>query len=111
VCSSIHREIVLAYTRHPGSAKVNPKKWIINYTLDKSSADTMQLIPSNARFVYSAFDGELSATAAANFLEHHRWSHCLPKGKGKVCPATAPSTEDRTCDAVRCNLCFKPGKR
>ena len=97
----------VVYTRHPQAKDLDPELWVVNFTLDKSSESRKSWIPEGARIVYSAWGGELSEEAEVNFLEHHRWSHLTPKGRGVVCPATAPETKVRTCDAVRCDRCFK----
>ena len=97
----------VAYTRHPDAEKLDPSLWIINFTLDKASKDRRAWAPSNARIVFSAWDGELSEDAEINFLEHHRWSHSEPIGGGNICPVTLPNTVNRTCDAVQCCKCFK----
>ena len=62
---------------------------------------------TDARIVYSAFGGRTSDLASINFLEHHRFKHYDQVGTGNVCPATHPSTKLRTCDAVKCDLCFQ----
>jgi hypothetical protein len=85
---------------------------VINFTLDKSSQSRKSWAPPQARIVFSAFGGELSSEADVNFLEHHqRGFHALPIGSGTVCPTTLPETKVRTCDAVRCDRCFKPPNR
>ncbi|MGB0796465.1 MAG: hypothetical protein ACPGR4_04895 [Paracoccaceae bacterium] len=97
------------YTRHKNVSKLNPERWIINFTLDPSSLERQAWAPEYARIVFSAFGGEISPMAEVNFLEHHRHSH-MPKtgGEGRICPATLPETKERTCDACRCNRCFIP---
>jgi hypothetical protein len=98
----------VVYTRHPFAQDLDPELLVINFTLDKSSQARRSWAPRQARIVFSAFGGELSSEAAVNFLEHHRWSHALPVGTGNVCPTTLPETQVRTCDAVRCDRCFRP---
>lgn len=95
------------YTRHKNVSKLDPERWIINFTLDPSSLERQTWAPDNARMVFSAFGGEVSSLAEVNFLEHHRHSH-MPKtrGEGRICPATLPETKERTCDACKCNRCF-----
>jgi hypothetical protein len=101
----------VVYTRHPRARDLDPELLVINFTLDKSSQTRKSWAPPQARLVFSAFGGELSSEADVNFLEHHRWIHALPVGTGRVCPTTLPETRVRTCDAVRCDRCFKPPKQ
>jgi len=96
----------VVYTRHPMADKLDPNLWVVNYTLDKTTERATARVPNNARIVYSAWGGETSQCGAVNFLEHHRWVHMKPAGKGSVCPATLPETTDRRCDALRCDFCF-----
>jgi len=95
------------YTRHPNAKQLDPKLWVINFTLDKSSQNRRSWAPPTARLVFSAFGGEISKDVDVNFLEHHRWSHLTGSGKGTICPTTLPETQVRTCDAVKCKLCFE----
>lgn len=97
----------VVYTRHPKVGELNPDLWVINFTLDKSCPERQAWVPSHARRVFSAFGGEVDKTVDVNFLEHHRWKHMPPIGEGHICPATLPETTVRSCDAVRCNLCFE----
>jgi hypothetical protein len=96
----------VVYTRLKSVNELDPDLWTINFTLDQSSRDRKAWVPPHARIVFSAFGGEVDPDAEVNFLEHHRWAHLSPIGKGRVCPATAPDVAERTCDAVRCNRCF-----
>jgi hypothetical protein len=98
----------VVYTRHPRARDLDPELLVINFTLDKSSQSRKSWAPPQARIVFSAFGGELSPEADVNFLEHHRWFHALTVGTGTVCPTTLPETRVRTCDAVRCDRCFRP---
>ena len=97
----------VVYTRHRDVSKLDPSVWVINFTLDPSSMNRKSWAPDHARIVFSAFGGVTSSVAEVNFLEHHRHGH-TPKtaGTGRVCPATAPETIVRTCDACECNRCF-----
>ena len=97
----------VVYTRHRNVSKLDPALWVINFTLDPSSMKRKEWAPDHARIVFSAFGGVTSRVAEVNFLEHHRHGH-TPKtaGTGRVCPATAPETKVRTCDACECNRCF-----
>ena len=97
----------VVYTRHRNAKKLDPSLWIVNFTLDKASASRRSWVPAGARIVFSAWDGEIDPHAATNFLEHHRWSHASPTGQGAICPTTLPQTTIRSCDAVRCSLCFR----
>ncbi|MBV8094441.1 MAG: hypothetical protein JO110_14690 [Acetobacteraceae bacterium] len=98
----------VVYTRHPGAKRLDTGRMVVNFTLDQSSQARREWAPPGARIVSSAFDGQLDPNAEVNFLEHHANRHLHPIGIGKVCPATAPETRVRTCDAMRCALCFKP---
>jgi hypothetical protein len=97
----------VVYTRHRNVSKLDPSLWVINFTLDPASMKRKEWAPDHARIVFSAFGGVTSRVAEVNFLEHHRHGH-TPKtaGTGRVCPATAPETKVRTCDACHCNRCF-----
>lgn len=101
----------VVYTRHRNVSKLDPSLWVINFTLDPSSLKRKEWAPEHARIVFSAFGGVTSKIAEVNFLEHHRHGH-MPRtaGTGRVCPATAPETKVRTCDACQCNRCFVPTK-
>jgi hypothetical protein len=96
------------YTRHPNAKLLDPDLFLVLFSLDESSEDRRRFIPSTAKIVRSAFGGNISETVDVNFLEHHRWSHLEPVGSGRICPATAPFTEVRTCDACKCDFCFTP---
>jgi hypothetical protein len=98
----------VVYTRHRNVSKLDPSLWVINFTLDPSSLKRKEWAPEHARIVFSAFGGVTSKIADVNFLEHHRHGH-MPRtaGTGRVCPATAPETKVRTCDACQCNRCFE----
>jgi hypothetical protein len=102
----------VVYTRHRNVSKLDPSLWVINFTLDPSSLKRKEWAPSHARIVFSAFGGVTSDIAEVNFLEHHRHGHMARSaGTGRVCPATAPKTKVRTCDACHCNRCFVPPKQ
>ncbi|WP_419655999.1 uncharacterized protein Dvar_51080 [Desulfosarcina variabilis str. Montpellier] len=96
----------VVYTRHRKASEIDPELFVINFTLDASSDDRKAWVPEKARKTYSAFGGILADDVEINFLEHHRWVHTNPIGKGVICPATHPDTKIRTCDACECNLCF-----
>lgn len=97
----------VVYTRHKNVQQLDPKLWIINFTLDPASMDRQSWVPLHARTVFSAFGGVTSDMAEVNFLEHHRHIHMAQSsGSGRICPATKPETKVRTCDACRCNRCF-----
>jgi hypothetical protein len=101
----------VVYTRHPRARELDADLMVINFSLDKSSQGRKSWAPPRARIVFAAFGGELSSEADVNFLEHHPWFHALPVGTGAVCPTTLPETRVRTCNAVRCDRCFKPPAR
>lgn len=98
----------VVYTRHPKARLLDPDLFVVLFSLDESSEDRRKFIPPSAWVVRSAFGGRITDTVDVNFLEHHRWEHIKPVGTGKVCPSTAPETKVRTCDACKCDFCFKP---
>jgi hypothetical protein len=98
----------VVYTRHQRARDLDPGLLVVNFSLDKSSAARRSWAPPQARIVFAAFGGELSSDAEVNFLEHHVWSHALPVGTGAICPTTLPETKVRSCDAVKCDRCFRP---
>lgn len=94
------------YTRHRNAALLDPQLFVINFTLDNSSLARRSWAPPAARIVYSAWNGNIRDDVEVNFLEHHQLTHASSKGVGKVCPATQPQAEDKTCDGVMCDFCF-----
>ncbi len=98
----------VVYTRHPDARLLDPELFVVLFSLDESSEDRRRFVPPTARSVRSAFGGHVTESVDVNFLEHHRWVHIKPVGAGKVCPATAPDTKDRTCDGCKCDFCFTP---
>jgi hypothetical protein len=98
----------VVYTRHPNAGLLDPALFLVLFSLDESSEDRRRFVPQTARVVRSAFGGRISDSVDVNFLEHHRWEHIKPVGTGKVCPATAPETKNRTCDGCKCDFCFTP---
>jgi hypothetical protein len=98
----------VVYTRHPNASRLDPDLFVVLFSLDESSESRRRFVPPTARVVRSAFGGHITDTVDVNFLEHHRWAHFPPTGTGKVCPSTAPQTKVRTCDACKCDFCFKP---
>jgi hypothetical protein len=98
----------VVYTRHPDARLLDPELFVVLFSLDESSEDRRRFVPATARSVRSAFGGRVTESVDVNFLEHHRWVHIKPVGAGKVCPATAPDTKDRTCDGCKCDFCFTP---
>jgi hypothetical protein len=116
LAGEIHRIAVgkvkcVVYSRHKNARLFDPKLLVVNFTLDGASMDREKWIPPFARRVFSAFGGEVDPGSEINFLEHHRWHHSQPIGRGNVCPATRPEAPEHTCDAVRCHKCFvKPSK-
>jgi hypothetical protein len=101
----------VVYTRHPDARLLDPDLFVVLFSLDESSEDRRRFVPARARVVRSAFGGRVTDSVDVNFLEHHRWVHIKPVGEGKVCPATAPETKVRTCDACKCDFCFTPKAR
>jgi len=98
----------VVYTRHPDARLLDPDLFVVLFSLDESSEDRRRFVPAAARVVRSAFGGQITDTVDVNFLEHHRWVHIKPIGTGNICPSTAPETKVRTCDACKCDFCFKP---
>jgi hypothetical protein len=98
----------VVYTRHPDARLLDPDLFVVLFSLDVSSEDRRRFVPKTARVVRSAFGGHITDSVDINFLEHHRWQHIKPVGTGKICPSTAPETKVRTCDACKCDFCFKP---
>jgi hypothetical protein len=103
---SAGRVACVVYSRHPMSRELEPELFVINFTLDSSSLNRRSLAPPTARIVFSAFGGEVRDDVDINFVEHHRWTHVEPVGQGRICPATMPRVDERTCDAVGCARCF-----
>jgi hypothetical protein len=101
----------VVYTRHRNAALLDPKLFVINFTLDEASLNRRSWVPDGARIVYSAWEGRIRDDVAVNFLEHHHLAHLEPHGLGKVCPATRAEANDKTCDGVRCDFCFGPPSR
>ncbi len=101
----------VVYTRHSNAKLLDPDLFVVNFTLDRDSEDRMKWVPVNARKVFTAWDGECESGVAVNFLEHHRFSHAEVKGSGHVCPVTVPNTNLKTCDAAKCDLCFRRTER
>lgn len=99
--------VPVIYTRHSSAVALDPSVFVVNFTLDPTSADRASMVPKGARIVFSAFGGVTSENAEVNFLEHHRFTHVAQVGSGRVCPATEPATKERSCDAVKCDRCFK----
>ena len=99
------------YTRHKDANLLDPKLFVINFTLDDSSLSRRSWAPDSARIVYSAWDGETREDVGVNFLEHHHLAHMASSGLGNVCPATRRETTDKTCDGVKCDFCFRAPKK
>jgi hypothetical protein len=97
----------VVYTRHRNAALLDPKLFVINFTLDEVSLNRRSWAPKEARIVFSAWEGRIRDDVGVNFLEHHHLAHTESSGAGKICPATQPETNDKTCDGVRCDFCFK----
>ena len=98
----------VVYTRHRNAALLDPKLFVINFTLDEVSLNRRSWAPEEARIVFSAWEGRIRDDVGVNFLEHHHLAHTESIGAGKICPATKPETSDKTCDGVRCDFCFRP---
>jgi hypothetical protein len=96
----------IIYTRHKDAGLLDPKLFVINFTLDDASLNRRSWAPESARIVYSAWEGQIRDDVGVNFLEHHHLAHTASKGSGKICPATRPEATDKTCDGVKCDFCF-----
>jgi hypothetical protein len=94
------------YTRHKNVKFLDPDLFIINFTLDSDSLNRRAWAPPSARIVYSAWEGNIRDDVGVNFLEHHHLAHTASTGIGKICPATLPEANDKTCDGVHCDFCF-----
>lgn len=94
------------YTRHSDAKLLDPKLFVINFTLDDDSLSRRAWAPRSARIVYSAWEGRIRDDVGVNFLEHHHLAHSSSAGLGNICPATRPETLDKTCDGVKCDFCF-----
>ena len=101
----------IIYTRHKGAKLLDPKLFVINFTLDDTSLNRRSWAPDSARIVYSAWEGQIRNDVGVNFLEHHHLAHTASTGSGKICPATRPETTDKTCDGVKCDFCFRAPSR
>jgi hypothetical protein len=101
----------VVYTRHRNAALLDPKLFVINFTLDEVSLNRRSWAPKEARIVFSAWEGRIRDDVSVNFLEHHHLAHTESYGGGKICPATRPETSNKTCDGVHCNFCFRPPNR
>ena len=101
----------VVYTRHNNAKLLDSDLFVVNFTLDRDSEERMEWVPTNARKVFTAWDGECESSVAVNFLEHHRFSHAKIKGAGHVCPVTIPETTFKTCDSAKCDLCFTKTER
>ena len=95
------------YTRHKNVELLEESLFVINFTLDDDSLNRRSWAPKSARIVYSAWEGQIREDVGVNFLEHHHLAHTVPTGVGNVCPATRPETTNKTCDRVKCDICFK----
>jgi hypothetical protein len=98
------------YTRHKKATLLDPKLFVINFTLDEVSLNRRSWAPKDARIVFSAWEGRIRDDVGVNFLEHHHLAHTESTGAGKICPATRPESKDKTCDGVKCDFCFRPTK-
>lgn len=101
----------IIYTRHKDAKLLDPRLFVINFTLDNASLNRRSWAPESARIVYSAWEGQIREDVGVNFLEHHHLAHTASTGSGKICPATRPETTDKTCDGVKCDFCFRAPTR
>jgi endonuclease III len=102
--------VCAVYTRHENANRIDPELVLVNFTLDESSFSRASWAPPGSKLVLSAWGGRTRDDVDVNYLEHHYMEHTLPSGSGRVCPATRPDTEDKTCDGVKCAFCFKPAR-
>jgi len=94
------------YTRHSNARYLDTKQVVVNFSLDDSSKHKLNWLGNTVRYVSSSFDGVLMNEVSVNFLEHHNRAHLKPIGTGFMCPVTTED-EARSCDAAKCDLCFK----
>jgi len=96
----------VVYTRRREAPLLNPKYFVVNFTLDGSENVRKIWAPKGARIVASSWDGHLTESADVNFLEHHVEKCADQSGNGFACPVTANHGEVRSCDDARCDRCF-----
>jgi hypothetical protein len=101
------RVACIVYTRHPRAAELDPELLRVNFTLDSANDVRRRSAPSFARLVSSAWDGQVTADVAINFLEHHVEKNVAAIGTGFVCPVTVHHSDTPTCDSARCDRCFR----
>jgi hypothetical protein len=109
---SIDPEVAcVIYTRHPMARFLDRSLFVMNFTLEGDDDPRRGWAPSGSRIVSSAWDGQVSALADINFLEHHTASTSKADGVGAICPVTADHERNTSCDIASCDLCFVPPKQ
>jgi hypothetical protein len=98
------------YTRHSRAIELDAGNVVINYTTDASTPSKRLDNPIGSRAVSSSFNGLLDPAAEINFLEHHNRGHADPVGQGSICPVTISGSKEKSCDAARCDVCFRVPK-
>jgi hypothetical protein len=101
--SEIH---CVVYTRHPDASKLDTARLVVNFTVEGGADARLKFAPRGARIVASAWDGDVSAEAEVNFLEHHVEKLSVAVGPAKVCPVTVDHRRFPSCDSAKCTKCF-----
>jgi hypothetical protein len=94
------------YTRHPKAKLLDTNLLVVNFTLEGAGDVRVKFVPSGARIVNSAWDGDINEAAEINFLEHHVEKSTRAKGAGSICPVTANHKLTPSCDSALCQKCF-----
>jgi hypothetical protein len=82
--------------------------FVINFSIDSDRDPRRHRAPPGSQLVCSAWGGVPSQAAVVNFLEHHVERVANPTAASTVCPAiTADEGTASSCDAVRCDKCFR----
>jgi hypothetical protein len=96
------------YTRHPKANLLDTNLLVVNFTLEGAGDVRKKFVPTGARIVNSAWDGDINEAAEVNFLEHHVEKSTIAKGAGSICPVTANHKVSPSCDSAHCQKCFVP---
>jgi len=96
------------YTRHPKAKLLDTNLLVVNFTLEGAGDVREKFVPTGARIVNSAWDGDINEAAEVNFLEHHVEKSTIAKGAGSICPVTVNHKLTPSCDSAHCQKCFVP---
>jgi len=111
LAAEIHRQdpevICVVYTRHPNANLLSPEEFVINFTLESDEDSRSRFVPGGARVVGSAWDGSFVKRAAINFLEHHVEKKSNEPLFLTACPVTVAAKNVHSCDAAKCERCFR----